>query len=363
VKQAPPPLEFRCAGTEDRASLDNSTPPRGEQGPSSRASKATDLLIYCRELREDHLRKGVSLPIFRFGTVVELARDMKAFFNPKSGVMRKAVPEPEQQRGTARKKTSSALLEAGSVPDFVVIGAQKCGTTFLFHLLGQHPLVQPAAKKEIHYFDHHFSKGIDWYRSHFPPPTWKEGQWSITGESSPYYLFHPHAARRMAQIIPQARLIALLRNPVDRAYSHYHQEAGRGHEPLTFEEAIGAEETRLRGERDRMLEDEHYTSFNYQNFSYLSRGIYVDQLAEWSRFFGGGQMLVLKSEDLFDRTPHALKHVLDFLGLPDWEPEASEPCLEGSYPPMDPATRQQLRDYFEPHNRRLYEYLGVNFGW
>lgn len=303
------------------------------------------------------------MPIFRFGTVVELARDVQAFLSPKGGITRRRVRKPEQQRGPTRKKTSSDLLEAGTMPDFVIIGAQKCGTTFLYHLLGQHPHVQTAAKKEVHYFDRHFGKSIEWYRSHFPPPTWKGGRRSITGESSPYYLFHPHAARRMAQVVPEARLIALLRNPIDRAYSHYHQEAGRGHEPLTFEEAIGAEEARLRGERDRMLEDEHYASFNYQNFSYLSRGIYVDQLVEWSRFFGGDQMLVLKSEDLFDRTPYALKPVLGFLGLPDWEPEASEPCLKARYPPIDPATRQRLRDYFEPHNRRLYECLGVDFGW
>ena len=164
-------------------------------------------------------------------------------------------------------------------------------------------------------------------------------------------------------MVPRARLIVLLRNPVDRAYSHYHQEAGRGHEPLTFEEAIEAEEARLRGERDRMLEDEHYWSFNHQNFSYLSRGIYVDQLIEWSRFFSSDQILVLKSEDLFDQMPKALKTVLDFLDLPDWKPQASDLCLKGFYPPMNLTTRQQLRAYFEPHNRRLYEYLGVDFGW
>ena len=157
-------------------------------------------------------------------------------------------------RTTPRATDESAV---GALPDFFIIGAKKCGTTFLYHLLGQHPHVEAAKKKEIHYFDHHFSKGNDWYRSHFPPPTWKEGRRSITGESSPYYLFHPHAARRMAGVVPRARLIVLLRNPVDRAYSHYHQEAGRGHEPLTFEEAIEAEEARLRGERDRMLEHEH----------------------------------------------------------------------------------------------------------
>jgi hypothetical protein len=248
-------------------------------------------------------------------------------------------------------------------PDFVIIGTQKGGTTFLYDLLGQHPNVQPAMRKEIHYFDRYFDKGTDWYLSRFPTPTWMDGRKSITGEATPYYLFHPHAARRMAQAAPQARLIALLRDLVDRAHSSYRHQARQGRETLEFEEALEAEETRLRGERDRMLEDEHYASFNYQHFTYLSRGIYVDQLMEWSKFFSRDQMLVLKSEDLFDQTENVLKNVLDFLDLPDWEPEATQPSHAYNYPGMSAATRQRLCDYFEPHNRRLYEYLGEDFGW
>jgi hypothetical protein len=235
-------------------------------------------------------------------------------------------------------------------PDFVIIGAQKGGTTFLYDLLGQHPHVLPAMRKEIHYFDRYFDKGTDWYLSRFPTPTWRDGRRSITGEATPYYLFHPHTARRMAQAFPQVRLIALLRDPVDRAHSSYRHQARQGRETLEFEEALEAEETRLRGERDRMLEDEHYASFNHQHFTYLSRGIYVDQLMEWSKFFSRDQM-------------HVLKNVLDFLGLPDWEPEATEPSHAYNYPGMSAATRQRLCDYFEAHNRRLYAYLGEDFGW
>ncbi len=236
------------------------------------------------------------------------------------------------------------------MPDFVIIGAQKCGTTFLYHLLGQHPHVEPATKKEIHFFDHHFSKGTDWYRSHFPPPTWKEGRKSITGESSPYYLFHPHATRRMAGVIPRARLIVLLRNPVDRAYSDYQHEVRFEGESRTFEEAVGFDRASL----DARCE-------------YLSKGLYVDQLMRWSNFFAKEQMLVLKSEDFFERTPEILKVILDFLSLPDWEPGAWEipkKLNRGEYEQeMDPATRRWLEDYFEPHNRRLYEFLGTDFGW
>lgn len=260
------------------------------------------------------------------------------------------------------------LLGQGMLPDYVLIGAQKCGTSFLYDLLTQHPYVEPATRKEVHYFDIHYSKGIDWYRGHFPQPTWKEGRRFITGEASPYYVFHPHAARRVAEILPNARLIVLLRNPVDRAYSGYHQSVRRGNEPLTtFEAAIEMEGTRLRGEREKMLKDENYFSFRYQKFSYLSRGVYVDQLVTWSRFFGRDQMLVLKSEDLFDQMQDTLERVLDFLGLPRWMPKLFSKALKASdngyYPPMNTSTRQELHAYFKPYNQRLYEYLGVDFGW
>jgi Sulfotransferase domain len=265
----------------------------------------------------------------------------------------------------------------GALPDYVVIGAQKCGTTYFYHLLTQHPYVEPAAAKELHFFDIVFDLGVEWYRRCFPTPGWIDGRRTITGEATPYYLFHPHAAKRMARVIPQARLIALLRNPVDRAYSLYHQQVRKGLEDLKFEEAIEAEEARMRGEMDKMLEDERYVSFDLQDFSYLSRGIYVDQLLRWSGFFGREQMFVLKSEDFFDNPRQTLKTVFSFLELPAWEPQVLEPRdkrdkarydrfirMEGGYEEqMAPATRRRLEAFFEPHNRRLYEYLGKDFGW
>jgi hypothetical protein len=277
----------------------------------------------------------------------------------------------------AAKEGREIEPETGALPEFVIIGAQKGGTTFLYQLLSQHPLVEPAASKELHFFDNLFDLGTEWYRRCFPQPKWKNGQRVITGEGTPYYLSHPHAARRTAEVVPQARLIALLRNPVDRAYSHYQMGVRRGYEHLKFEEAIEAEEARLQGERDRMLEDERYDSFEHQRFSYLSRGIYVDQLVRWSEFFSKEQMLVLQSEEFFEHPQAILKVVLTFLDLPHWEPEDLEPRGEhdkdkykrikrnkGEYADaMDPATRRCLEEYFEPHNKRLYDYLGIDFGW
>jgi hypothetical protein len=285
-----------------------------------------------RRQREIRLRKELKetrLEIFHLNNELDA---MKALVENAGD-----VPSAEQVSGEP---------EVGALPDFVIIGAQKGGTSFLYHLLTLHPLVEPAARKELHFFDNPelFDHGAEWYRRCFPRLNSKDGQRSMTGEATPYYLFDPPVAKRMAQIVPQARLIALLRNPIDRAYSHYQMQVKRGTEPRTFEEAI-----------------------EQQHSSYMSRGIYVDQLLRWFEFFGKEQMLILKSEDFFARPVETLKVVLTFLDLPDWQPEAPELQQRrhsGTYiQKLDPSTRQWLEAYFEPYNQRLYECLDVDFGW
>lgn len=336
------------------------------------------------------------MPALRFNKAFKVTREAKAFLNLEFGLTRGAVPdaeglrsaleEVEKQRkllgkqnreitrlkmklstvdGSARgaRKGSAAAGQTGALPDFLIIGAQKCGTTFLYHLLCQHRYVEPAATKEVHFFDTNFDRGVEWYRSRFSPPTQEDGRKVLTGESSPYYIYHPHAARRAAQVVPGARLIALLRNPVDRAFSDYNHKAREGRESLSFEEAIAAEEERLRGEKEKMLADESYHSPNFRKFSYLSRGIYVDQLKEWRGYFDEEQLLVLKSEDFFEDPQADFERVLEFLGLPPWETGVAGERNEGEYERMSPATRQRLEDYFEQHNKRLYDFLGVDLGW
>ena len=144
------------------------------------------------------------------------------------------------------------------MPEFIVIGAQRCGTTSLYAYLSSHPQVVPAIKKEVHFFDYNFGKGLDWYRSHFPRWT----PMGVTGEATPYYMFHPNAAKRVYQVIPQTKLIMLLRNPIDRAYSHYHHEVRLGVESATFQEAIRLEPARINHEMERMLGDQNYYSFS-----------------------------------------------------------------------------------------------------
>ncbi len=253
-----------------------------------------------------------------------------------------------------------------TLPDFVIIGAQKCGTSFLYQLLAQHPHVKPAFAKEVHYFDLNFRKGDNWDRSYFPLQM-RNSRTYITGEASPYYLFHPHAPRRASTVLPDAKLIVMLRNPVDRAYSHYQHQVkrgkGEGRETLTFEEAIEAEKRILPGEVSKMLQDEFYESLRHRTRSYLRRGIYIDQLLAWSSFFPRKQMLILKSEDLFNDTTNVLERILDFLKIPHWVPETYSIPNKREYAGVSPLIRQRLDEYYKPHNQRLYEYLGVDLGW
>jgi hypothetical protein len=257
-----------------------------------------------------------------------------------------------------RRAETEQWTVAGALPDFVIIGGKKCGTTYLYDLLGRHPLVQRAASKELHFFDALFEEGPEWYRQCFPAPRWEDGRRTITGEATPY-MAHRYAPERMAQVVPEARLIALLRDPVERAYSDFQMVARKDRERKTFEEAIGLLQEPAEAE-DRAALDE--------DSEYISRGVFIDQLLRWTEFFPREQLLVLKSEDFFENPKETLELVLEFLGLPEWEPEPSE--LEGGKrnagrygEEMDPSTRRRLEEYFELHNRRLYDFLGVDFGW
>jgi len=267
--------------------------------------------------------------------------------------------------------TAYRKLTAGSrlLPDFVIISVERGGTTSLYRYLTAHPCVDPAFRKDVHYFDLNFTQGLSWYRAHFPTrwrAAWvfsRRRQRLLTGEASPYYLYHPHVPDRICQTLPEVRLIALLRNPVERAYSHYQLNRRQGKEPLSFDEAIESEEERLRGEYQRLVRDATYYSDNHYKFGYLTRGVYVDPLTRWRERFPAERLLVLRSEDLYRDPRETLFQVNRFLGLPEWEPGHFKPYNQKPYSEIDPKTRQKLLDYFEPHNRRLYQYLGRDFGW
>jgi len=251
------------------------------------------------------------------------------------------------------------------LPDFVIIGAKRGGTTSLYRYLASHPQVAPlfpAAQniKGTHFLDQNWHRGVSWYRSFFPLTDGSR----ICGEASPYYLFHPLAPRRAAQTIPEARLLVLLRDPVERAYSHYRERTRHGADPLSFDAAIEAEPARLEGEEDRIARDGTYRSPAHEHLGYLLQGRYADALERWFSEVPHQRFHIELSEDFYRDPAEVCARICEVLGL---HPLARERFERWNYHPgedMPTAIRRRLAAYFAPHNARLEQLLGIDLsGW
>jgi hypothetical protein len=258
------------------------------------------------------------------------------------------------------------------LPDLLVIGTQRGGTSSLYKYLGQHPSVSPSIRKETEYFSSKYDRGEDWYRAHFPLRREKSslngGSRVMAFEADPDYLLDPRAAQRAAKLVPEAKIVVLLRDPVARAISHHAHNVRLGLEKLPLVEALAAEEERLNGEVERMLTDPAYPGRPYQRYSYVTRGIYVDHLERWLEHFPTDNFYVARSEDFFGHTAEVYQDLLQFLGLPAWQPKGFH---NYSYPPGAPPSvtaaeedvRIELAARFAPHNQRLYDLLDWDPGW
>lgn len=262
---------------------------------------------------------------------------------------------------TLRRWTAAARLR----PSFLVIGAQRAGTTSLYDVLARHPSIERARRKEIHFFDREWARGADWYFGHFPsrlnfapPPPGAEDR-RITGEASPYYLYDPRVPPRVAELLPGVKLIALLRNPADRAISQYHHERRKGREDRPLEEALALEPTRLAA---AAREASPYDSRAHRSHSYVARGRYAEQLERWLEWFPRERLLVLSSEDFFHDPGAVYRRLLEFLWLPRWEPPVFPRRNAGAYA-GDADLRGRLTAAFRADNARLYALLERDFGW
>jgi hypothetical protein len=255
-------------------------------------------------------------------------------------------------------------------PSFLIVGAQRCGTTSMFKTLRQHPTVlAPPLQKGIHYFDKNYDEGAGWYRSHFPlraSAAWLERKVDgtpITGESSPYYMFHPLAADRIARDLPGVRLVVLLRDPVERAISAYTHEKARGFETESFERALELEPERIAGEREKMLAEEGYDSFHLQHNAYLTRGQYIEQLERLEGIFGRDRIHVVDSHDFFAQPAPAYAEVLEFLDLAPFDGAVFEQHNARPRSPMAGELAAGLDEHFRPFDERLTVWLGRAPGW
>ncbi|PSQ95842.1 MAG: hypothetical protein BRD55_09465 [Bacteroidetes bacterium SW_9_63_38] len=255
----------------------------------------------------------------------------------------------------AEKTWRLATSPLRELPNVVIIGTQKGGTTSLYHYLCQHPRIGGALSKELHYFNLEYKKHRLWYRSNFD----LQGN-RISLEATPDYIFDENTLWRMSRLIPEAKLIAVLRDPVSRAYSQYnHVQRGMGNwgaDPRSFEEAVQAD---IRFAREnRVIGRSEYEDIFH---SYVRRGIYAPQIRRFKKVYGD-QLLVLRSEDLFSDPNGFVNSIFEWLGIEQRDLQITQKYGRGNYKKEVPM-RKELEDFFEPHNRKLYELLGVKEWW
>ncbi len=248
--------------------------------------------------------------------------------------------------------------ERRPLPDFLVIGGQRCGTTSLFRALMAHPQVRrPQVNKGVNYFDVNYDRGQDWYRGHFPVRGTSDDLRVF--DSSGYYMFHPLAAERIARDLPDVRIVAMVRDPVERAWSAYKHERARGYEwEKSFARAIELEDARLEGEIEQLVADPGYQSFNHRHHAYRLRGEYARLLEPFIDGIGRDRVLLIESERFFSEPELEYARLTAFLDIAPVLPASFERYNARPGSDAEPETFEELRRHFRDHDSALAELLG-----
>lgn len=275
-----------------------------------------------------------------------------------------------------KRAVRSVYLAAGRrsarfrvAPDFILIGGQRCGTTSLFMALKQHPqFVRPALHKGVNYFDVNYHRGADWYAGHFPLAAFARrgpqgGSERMAFEASGYYMFHPLALERIARDLPNIKLVAMLRDPVERAYSAWKHEYERGFEGEDFVTALSLEDKRLSGEVERMRADPMYQSYAHRHHAYRRRGEYHSLLATVLSRVASSQLHVMYSEDFFSDPVEEFRRLNDFLGADEFELTKFERHNARPSKSMPNSARQALTEHFSQHRQALEALVGRPAPW
>ena len=245
------------------------------------------------------------------------------------------------------------------LPDLIVIGVMRSGTTSLYHYLGQHPCILKSAYDELGYFDDNYDLGEYWYRSLFPSVFQKRkleknnGKF-MTYDVTPFYIYNKKIPKRIHETLPNSKIIVILRNPIDRAYSNF-----LGTQEKKFEDVI-ANEKRNIGNIDRTNEEEYY---KFVHNSLLARGFYAEQLEKWYKIFPKDHILIIKSEEFARDTKKIMNEIFQFLELKNYNIPDISKKNKIHYEPMKKETRKDLIEYFRPYNKKLYSLVGRDFDW
>jgi hypothetical protein len=247
-------------------------------------------------------------------------------------------------------------LRRGALPNSLIIGASKGGTTSVYHWLSRHPAVCVSRIKEVRYFNGHYERGPAWYAAQFEP---KPGQ-KVLVEASPSYLWDPDVPERVRSLLGEPKLIVLLREPVERAWSQYWMKVRRGEEAGSFEDVLRREADCF-GAAGQMPSDGSVARTRYGRQSYLGKGLYAPQIERWLSVFPRRCFHFIRSEDLFRDPAGAMSGLLRFLDLPPMDLGGLQPFNAGRYPPLDPALRARLAGYFAESNARIEQLTGIRW--
>ena len=282
-------------------------------------------------------------------------------------------PQLNPYRFSFEKLYRKLTSELRSLPDFIIIGAGRAGTTALYSYLIQHPLIAAAltdnneSVADLHFFEYIISNNIQWYRSHFPILFSKSNKHKnsfITGEYTSTYMYHPDVPKRIFNLLPKIKLIVILRNPIDKAYSTYQQQFRFGEYTTSFEDTINAEFRRIDLNKD--FPELNSNNYDFENFvaqNIIRHGVYADYLETWLKIFDRKQILILNSDDLKKSTKETLRRVFNFLNVSNYDIKDTSQVNVGKYPTINKITRKKLIEFFKPHNQRLNKLLDTEFNW
>ena len=259
------------------------------------------------------------------------------------------------KRGLSGITASSRVL-----PDFIISGTVRSGTTSLYYNICEHPSVLPADYDEIGFFDSNYHLGINWYRSMFPTEkemerVKKETNFAITGEDTPFYFWKKEAAERILKDIPNPKIIIIFRNPVDRAYSNYQLGIRKKTETLSFEDAID--------EEMNFLEKHSFRESVDRRRSYLSKGFYENQIKIWFNVFPREKIHILSTEDMQKNPEKTLLKIFQFLGIPNYTLKNPQKQKSSEYKKMDDKTREILLNFYKPYNEKFFQIIQERFDW
>jgi hypothetical protein len=279
--------------------------------------------------------------------------------------MKNPLPASIKRAGRAVARWQGWRMTTSSLrawPSFIIIGTKKGGTTTFFWNLVRHPNIIPPLHKELHYFDWHYDRPVAHYLSFFPLKWHLQRRHAITGEASPDYMFYPQAAERIKAALPNIKLIIMLRDPVQRAYSHYRMNVQFYGETRSFEDIIQAE---LASVGDQTVDSAFLTG--RIKATYLLRGVYIAQIRVWQAHFPPEQLLILDSKDYFDAPLTMISQIAsDYLSLPGWAVEDyidREPRNKLPAQPIPDPIYQAMRAFYRPYNEQLFTHLGREFRW